>query len=110
MQYKYQLNIDGTVAAYRLPYLLAGDSLVFKQESKYYEYFYSQLVPGIHYIPVKHDLGDLVEKVKWAKENDEEVRKIAKAGRALMREIALPRDVYCYHVSLLQVCFIINTS
>ncbi|CAD6216317.1 GSCOCG00004470001-RA-CDS [Cotesia congregata] len=102
-KYKYQLNIDGTVAAYRFPYLLAGDSLVFKQESKYYEFFYHHTVPGEHYVPVKHDLSDLVEKIKWAKSNDGEALKIAKAGRRLMRDVAaLPRDVFCYHVHLLQ--------
>ena len=37
---KYQLNIDGTVAAYRLPALIAGNAVVFKQDSDYYEHFY----------------------------------------------------------------------
>lgn len=73
-QYKYQINIDGTVAAYRLPYLLAGDSVVLKQDSIYYEHFYSQLQPWVHYIPVKADLTDLLEKIQWAKDHDEEVQ------------------------------------
>lgn len=91
------------MAAYRFPYLLAGDSLVFKQESKYYEYFYRHAVPGEHYMPVESDLSDLVEKVRWAKDHDEEARKISKAARYLMRDTALPRDVLCYHVTLLRV-------
>ncbi|WAR13233.1 PLGT2-like protein [Mya arenaria] len=69
--YKYQINIDGTVAAYRFPYLLAGDAVVFKQESEYYEFFYKELEPFVHYIPFKHDLSDLREKIQWAKENDD---------------------------------------
>ncbi|XP_043275390.1 protein O-glucosyltransferase 2-like [Venturia canescens] len=101
-QFKYQLSIDGTVAAYRFPYLLAGDSLVMKQDSKYYEYFYNQIAAGEHYIAVKQDLSDLVEKILWAQENDEEAEKIAKAGRNAMRDLALPRDVFCYHVTLLR--------
>lgn len=72
-QYKYQINIDGTVAAYRLPYLLAGDSVVLKQDSGYYEHFYNELRPWEHYIPVRADLGDLLEKIQWARDNDEEV-------------------------------------
>lgn len=74
-----------------------------KQDSNYYEYFYNQLVPGEHYIPVKRDLSDLVDKILWAKENDEEAQKIGKAGRNAMRDLALPRDVFCYHITLLQV-------
>lgn len=72
-QYKYQINIDGTVAAYRLPYLLAGNSVVLKQDSTYYEHFYNELQPWKHYIPFKSDLSDLLEKLQWAKEHDEEV-------------------------------------
>lgn len=74
LQYKYQINIDGTVAAYRLPYLLAGNSIVLKQDSIYYEHFYNELKPWKHYIPFKNDLSDLLEKLQWAKEHDTEVQ------------------------------------
>ena len=46
-----------------------------KQESEYYEHFYRQLEPNKHYMPLKHDLSDVPEKVRWAKENDEKARK-----------------------------------
>ena len=65
--------MDGTVAAYRFPYLLAGDSLVLKQDSPFYEHFYSKLEPWKHYVPLKRDLSDVVEKVQWARDHDEEV-------------------------------------
>lgn len=61
------------MAAYRLPYLLAGDSVVLKQDSGYYEHFYNELRPWEHYIPVRADLGDLLEKIQWARDHDEEV-------------------------------------
>ncbi|CAL4157450.1 unnamed protein product, partial [Meganyctiphanes norvegica] len=60
--YKYQLNIDGTVAAYRFPYLMAGSGVVFKQDSTYYEFFYRDLEPLVHFIPFERNLSDLVEK------------------------------------------------
>lgn len=77
LQHKYQINIDGTVAAYRLPYLLVGDSVVLKQDSIYYEHFYNELQPWKHYIPIKSNLSDLLEKLKWAKDHDEEVRSVS---------------------------------
>ncbi|KOX68553.1 KDEL motif-containing protein 1 [Melipona quadrifasciata] len=98
--YKYQLNIDGTVAAYRFPYLLAGDALVFKQESKYYEFFYNSLVPGKHYIPIKRDLSNLVEKIMWAKKHDLEALQITRSARQFARDNLLPHNVLCYHVVL----------
>ncbi|NWR60348.1 KDEL2 protein, partial [Bucorvus abyssinicus] len=102
-KYKYQVNVDGTVAAYRFPYLLLGDSLVLKQDSKYYEHFYIGLKPWKHYVPVKRNLEDLLEKIKWAKENDEEARKIAKEGQLMARELLQPQRLYCYYYEVLQI-------
>uniref|UniRef100_A0A3P9KJ85 Protein O-glucosyltransferase 2 n=1 Tax=Oryzias latipes TaxID=8090 RepID=A0A3P9KJ85_ORYLA len=91
LQYKYQINIDGTVAAYRLPYLLAGDSVVFKVDSAYYEHFYKQLRAWEHYVPVRADLGDLLEKIQWARDHDSEVRmKIKNKKRS-------PPPTWTYH-------------
>ncbi|KAK7044020.1 Protein O-glucosyltransferase 2 [Halocaridina rubra] len=98
--YKYQVNIDGTVAAYRFPYLLGGSSIVLKQDSPYYEYFYHDLEPYIHYVPFKRDLSDLVEKIEWARSNDEKVQEIARNGRLYVQENLMPKDIYCYHAAL----------
>lgn len=63
------------MAAYRLPYLLVGDSLVLKQESKYYEHFYADLRENYHYVTFKHDLEDLIDKIRWSMDNDDKVTK-----------------------------------
>ena len=103
-EYKYQINIDGTVAAYRLPYLLAGNSVVLKQDSPYYEHYYRDLQPFVHFVPFHRDPKlDLVEKVKWLKENDQAARKIMKNARNFVRENLMPSNVFCYHLLLLQV-------
>ena len=73
LQHKYQVSLDGTVAAYRLPYLLAGDSVILKQESSYYEHFYNELQPYVHYVPIKRDLSDLLTQIQWLKDNDDKV-------------------------------------
>ncbi|KAL4657375.1 KDEL motif-containing protein 2 [Arapaima gigas] len=101
-QYKYQVNVDGTVAAYRFPYLMLGNSLVLKQESPYYEHFYSQLRPGAHYVSFRRNLSDLLDKIRWAKENDAEVQEIARQGQMATRELLQPTRLYCYYYSVLQ--------
>jgi methionyl-tRNA synthetase len=83
---------------------LAGDAVVFKQDSEYYEHFYSDLKPGVHYVPIKADLSDLVKKIQWAKTHDEEVRKIGINGRQYSVNHLLPKDVICYHAILFKVC------
>lgn len=95
--------MDGTVAAYRFPYLMLGNSLVLKQDSQYYEHFYSHLKAGTHYVSVKRNLSDLLEKIKWAKENDAEARETARAGQAAARELLQPSRLYCYYYRVLRV-------
>ena len=60
---KFQVNIDGTVAAYRFPYLLLGNSLVFKQRSKYYEHFYHLLKDGESFIEINEDLRNVYNEI-----------------------------------------------
>lgn len=103
-RFKYQINIDGTVAAYRLPYLLAGNSVVLKQDSPYYEHYYRELQPFVHFVPFHRDPKlDLVEKVKWLKMNDNEAKKIMKNGRDFVRKNLMPSNVFCYYLLLLKV-------
>ena len=52
---------------------MAGKGLMLKQDSPYYEHFYKQLKPYEHYIPIKRDISDLLEKIQWAKDHDEQV-------------------------------------
>lgn len=103
VQYKYQLNIDGTVAAYRFPYLLAGDSVVLKQNSPFYEHFYKQLKPMHHYIPIERDLSDLVDKLDWAKRNDQKVKQMSDQAQQFANQYLTPDNVLCYHVKLFKV-------
>ncbi|XP_034825897.1 protein O-glucosyltransferase 2-like [Maniola hyperantus] len=98
--YKYQISVDGTVAAYRLPYLLAGGGLVLKQDSPYYEHFYGQLQPYKHYVPVKRDLSDLTDQVNWAIKHDEEAHNIARNARQFANDNLLPQHIICYHAVL----------
>ncbi|XP_059060520.1 protein O-glucosyltransferase 2-like [Achroia grisella] len=98
--YKYQVNVDGTVAAYRLPYLLAGGGMVLKQNSPYFEHFYELLQPWKHYVPVARDLSDLTKRLKWALANDNEARKIAENARIFANNNLLPQHIICYHAVL----------
>lgn len=84
-----------------MPYLLGGGSLLLKQESKYYEHFYNALKPNVHYIAVKTDLSDLIEKINWALENDAEAKEIAVTGQQYAKENLLPMNIFCYHALLL---------
>lgn len=103
-KYKYLANIDGTVAAFRLPFLIAGSSLVLKQSSKYYEHFYHLLKPGEHFIQLKEDLTDLHSVLsKLTNQSDplyisqEKQIKMALNARNLVKQYLLPNNIYCYY-------------
>jgi hypothetical protein len=73
------LSADGAAAAYRLPFLLAGGSLVLWVDSPrgFAEHLYEQFRPNVHYIPIKADLSNLIERIEWARAHDSEARAIA---------------------------------
>lgn len=108
-KYKYLINLDGTVAAYRLPNLLAGNSLVLKQSSKYYEHFYHLLHEFEHFVPVKEDLSNLQDIIQLlglgpVPANDtsrqlklDEQLKLIENARTLVLDYLLPTNIYCYY-------------
>jgi hypothetical protein len=74
--YKYLLNLEGHVAAYRLSYELSSGSLVLLAESKWKMWYSRFLKPFVHYVPVKHDLSDLIDKIEWCRTHDAECQEI----------------------------------
>lgn len=57
-----------------------------------------------HYIPVKRDLSNLIEKIIWAKENDDVARKISHHSQQFVNDHLTPDKVFCYQVILFKVC------
>ncbi|CDJ64802.1 thioredoxin, putative [Eimeria necatrix] len=96
-KYKYILLLDGTVAAYRNPYLIASGSLLLKQESPYYEWYQKELSPWKHFVPFDGTGEDLLSKLQWAKEHDEEAQRIAANARDYARRHLLPERVLCFY-------------
>ena len=55
------IDVDGNAWSSRFGELLCYNSVVLKVEPMFVEYFYQDLVPWKHYIPIKDDLSDLLE-------------------------------------------------
>lgn len=75
--YKYVVNVDGHVSAHRLSLEMESGFCILLVQSKYKLWFRDMLKPFVHYVPVKSDLSDLIEKIRWCKENDSKCKKIA---------------------------------
>lgn len=76
-EYKYIIHIDGHVSAFRLSYELSMNSVILLVDSKWKIWYSNMLKPYVHYVPVKEDLSDIYEKIKWCKNNDDKCKEIA---------------------------------
>ena len=99
--YKYIINIDGHVSAFRLSLELEYGWCILLVESKYKLWFSDYLKPYEHYIPIKTDLSDLIEKIKWCKENDEKCKKIAENAMLFAKKYLSKNAILDYLQKLL---------
>ena len=72
LRYKYVIAIDGNVSGFsRAPFLLLSNSVPLVVESKYRPLYFDSWIPWVHYVPIKSDQSDLIEKIKWLIKNDD---------------------------------------
>ena len=101
-EYQALLSIDGNSVADRLPALMVG-SAVIKQDSDRIEFWYHDLKPFVHYIPVKHDMSNLEEVLDLALKNVTLIMQIARNSRELVLERLHPHCILCYWIQLLHM-------
>lgn len=78
-KYKFLVDMPGTGWSGRLKHLLCLGSVVFVFQRRFHEYWMSEFVPNVHYISIKEDGSDLVEKVNYLKSNPDIATSIALA-------------------------------
>lgn len=101
LKYKYHIIIDGQTCAYTASgWKLFTNSLIFRPDSENTQWYYPELKPYVHYIPVKANLEDLLEKLHWAQENDIEAKTIADNARRFAKDhITIDCNLlYLYHL------------
>jgi len=76
-KYSFLIDVEGYGYSGRLKYLLWSQRPVLLVDRPYKEYFFEYLKEWEHYIPVKRDLSDLLEKMKWCFSNTEKANQIA---------------------------------
>lgn len=97
MQYKYQILIDGNASAWtRCYWQLHCNSVILKQDSDYIQWYHALLKPYVHYIPFDYYCSDLLEKIQWAKDNDNKVQEIIKNANDLAENCLKYSDMLLY--------------
>ena len=79
-KYKYILNIDGHVKAFRLGNEFRMGSVVLIVKSPYTLWFMDKLEDEVNCIFINEDLSNLQERLRWCIKNDEKCKQIAKSG------------------------------
>lgn len=103
--YKYILNIDGYVSAFRLSSELSMNSVILLVDSKYKLWFSHLLEPYVHYVPIKDNLEDLISQIKWCKENDDKCKKIAENAMAFHKKYLSKDNILDYMQKQLSIIY-----
>lgn len=77
---KYLVIVDGNGWPDRVAGFMLSGSLIFLA-TLHEDWVINQLIDGVHYIQIKPDLSDLIEKLEWAAENDAKAKEIAENGK-----------------------------
>jgi len=102
LEAKYLPVLDGHMCSYPgFHWRLLSNSACFKQESNQVQWFYAAVKPYVHYIPVKNDMSDLVEKIQWAQEHDRDVQAIVQNAQAFASKNLMLEDAYYYYAYVL---------
>jgi hypothetical protein len=89
-KYKYQIDLGGgggttwtgTVNKLGMP------GLLFHHVTPTKDYIHDHIQPWVHYVPVRSDLEDLLEKLEWAESHPEEAKQISENATELMRKLS----------------------
>jgi len=81
-KYKYQIDIGGaggttytgTISKLSMP------GVLLHHETPTVDSYHHSLIPWVHYVPVKYDLSDLRERVRWIEEHPEKAKQISDQG------------------------------
>ena len=86
-RYKYIIHVDGNVNAYRLLATMLTGSLILRVTSQYTSWVDHMMQHMVHYVPVKADLSDLLDVIRWCERNDDKCKEIAQNGMNFARSI-----------------------
>uniref|UniRef100_A0A6V2ELU9 Glycosyl transferase CAP10 domain-containing protein n=2 Tax=Ditylum brightwellii TaxID=49249 RepID=A0A6V2ELU9_9STRA len=83
-KYKYLVYVDGHCAACRYGFMMRLGSVILKVAPRQVAdtmWYFPLLKPYVDHVPVKADLSDLEDKIRWCRQNDEKCRQIGENAK-----------------------------
>jgi hypothetical protein len=106
LQSKFILSIEGIDVATNLKWIMASNSLCFMPTPKF-ETWYMEglLVPDVHYVHIKDDYSDLMEKRSYYLNNPEKALKIIENAQEWVRQFLDPKTENTLSIQVLNRFF-----
>ena len=92
-KYKYLIDTRGNSWSCRLQTLLKLGRVIFVADRPYREWYFNRLRPMEHYVSVKEDMSDLIEKICYMERHPELYEKIVGNMREFVEENLSPRRI-----------------
>ncbi|WP_329347151.1 glycosyl transferase family 90, partial [Vibrio natriegens] len=92
LNYKFLLAIEGNDVATNLKWAMSSNSLVIMSKPRYETWFMEgRLQAGIHYVEVKADYSDLIEKMEYYIAHPEEAEAIIQNAHEWVEQFKNPQ-------------------
>ncbi|QJU57626.1 hypothetical protein HL653_07330 [Sphingomonas sp. AP4-R1] len=79
---RYAIDIDGNSNSWNFIQRLRLGACMLRVESAWHQWFEPRLSAWEHYVPIRSDMSDLIEKMDWCARHPQAAEDIAGAGRA----------------------------
>ena len=93
IKFKYQIDVDGNANSWSLFNKLLMGCCVLKIASPWSQWYYGELKPWTHYVPVAEDLSDLLDKLEWCRSHDDQARSIGEAGKSFAEALTFEQEM-----------------
>lgn len=87
-KYKYILDMDGLASTWdSLAWKMRSGSVIFRVGGIWNQWFSPQFLAGVHFVPIKPDFSDLMEKYEWCQSHPAECKQMILAACRVFDEI-----------------------
>jgi hypothetical protein len=101
-QYRYMIDVEGDGYSGRLKLLLHARRAVLMLDRPYREYFFEDLEPFRHFVPVARYSSNLVERIEWLRANPAREKEIISEAQQFARTRLTRRAAVEYWAALLE--------
>jgi glycosyltransferase involved in cell wall biosynthesis len=95
-KHKFALDIDGHTNAWSnlfVRLLLGCCTLKISSQHGFQQWYYNKLKPWEHFVPVRADMSDLIEKIDWCRKHDDECARIARVGAMIVHSMTVEGEI-----------------